>query len=284
MIKEYIHQPYPLFESKWKPILLISVFVALFMFIFQPFGLSNYSGESRSYFELGYGLITFCILIIDQFIIPLFLKPWFVSDEWTVLKQFCWQIWILFSIGLGNFLYTSMFLTFSNGFNAFLVFQFYTFVVGVIPILIITILHQNALLSSNLKLANELNYDLRASDELIGLDDKVCILGDNNKDKLEVSLSDFLYITSTGNYVQVYYLKNQQLKNVLLRNTLKNIEEQLLECHSIIKCHRAFLVNKEKILSVKGNSQGLRLVLKDTDEEVPVSRNYAKMLKDVIDS
>ena len=190
----------------------------------------------------------------------------------------------MFSIGLGNFLYSSMFLTFPNGFYAFLVFQFYTLVVGVIPILIITILHQNALLSSNLKLANEMNSDLSATEESNGMSDKVSIMAENNKDKLELSLSDFLYIASTGNYVQVYYLKNAQLKNVVLRNTLKNIEEQLIDCHSIIKCHRAFLVNKDKISSVKGNSQGLRLILKDTHEEVPVSRNNSKLLKDLIDS
>jgi len=279
MIKEYIRQPYPLFESRWRIILSISLFVSLFILIFQPFGISNYTGEFKPLFEAGYGIVTFIVLIIDLFLFPLFLDEWFDSQKWTVFKQMIWQVWILFSIGLGNFLYSSLFLRFTDGLNAFLTFQFYTLVVGIIPILIITILHQNSLLSKNLKLAGEMNADL-LSEELLSPDEKVRIMAENNKDKLEINLSDFSYLSSTGNYVQVYFLVNNELRNVLLRNTLKHIEEQVRQSPSIIKCHRAFLVNKDKIIRVKGNSQGLRLILKDTMEEIPVSRNYSKSLLD----
>ena len=279
MIKEYIRQPYPLFESRWRIILSISLFVSLFILIFQPFGISNYTGEFKPLFEAAYGIVTFIVLIIDLFLFPLFLDEWFDSQKWTVFKQMIWQVWILFSIGLGNFLYSSLFLRFTDGLNAFLTFQFYTLVVGIIPILIITILHQNSLLSKNLKLAGEMNADL-LSEELLSPDEKVRIMAENNKDKLEINLSDFSYLSSTGNYVQVYFLVNNELRNVLLRNTLKHIEEQVRQSPSIIKCHRAFLVNKDKIIRVKGNSQGLRLILKDTMEEIPVSRNYSKSLLD----
>ena len=282
MIKEYLQQPYPLFENRWRIILSISLFIALFILVFQPFGISNYTGEYKHLFESGYGVVTLIVLIIDLFVFPLFLEDWFLSQKWTVLKQMIWQLWILFSIGLGNFLYSSIFLQFSNGFQAFLIYQFYTLVVGVLPILIITILHQNALLSENLKLANEMNGDLTGFNVLQVPDEKVRISAENNKDKIEINQSDFIYIGSTGNYIQVFYLVKNELKSILLRNTLKQIEEQVKECTAIIKCHRAFLVNKDKILRVKGNSQGLRLVLKDTTDEIPVSRNYSKSLREII--
>lgn len=127
-----------------------------------------------------------------------------------------------------------------------------------------------------------MNADL-LSEGLLLPDEKVRIMAENSKDKLEINLSDFIYLSSTGNYVQVYYLVNNKLRNVLLRNTLKQIEEQVKKSQSIIKCHRAFLVNKDKIIRVKGNSQGLRLILKDTIEEIPVSRNYSKSLLDILD-
>jgi hypothetical protein len=284
MIKEYIRQPYPPFEDSWRIVISISFFIAFFMLVFQPFGISGYNGSLKAYYEMGYGVVTFLVLVIDLFIFPFILKPWFAPQEWTVLKQIIWQIWIVFSIGLGNCLYSSFFLHFSNGVNAFLAFQFYTLVVGLIPILIITILHQNKLLSENLKLANEMNNDLSIANDLPGLDERVSIMAENNKDKLDINLSDLIYIGSTGNYIQVYYLVNNEQKSILLRNTLKQIEEQVKACHSILKCHRAFLVNKDKILTVKGNSQGLRLVLKDSAEEIPVSRNYSKLLKDIASS
>ena len=282
MIKEYLQQPYPLFENRWRIILSISLFIALFILIFQPFGISNYTGEYKHLFESGYGVVTLIVLIIDLFVFPLFLEEWFISQKWTVLKQMIWQFWILFSIGLGNFLYSSIFLQFTNGFHAFLIYQFYTLVVGILPILILTILHQNSLLSENLKLANEMNGNLTGFNVLHVPDEKVRISAENNKDKIEINQSDFIYIGSTGNYIQVFYLVKNELKSVLLRNTLKQIEEQVKDCPAIIKCHRAFLVNKDKILRVKGNSQGLRLVLKDTSDEIPVSRNYSKSLREII--
>ena len=282
MIRNYLQQPYPLFENRWRIILSISLFIALFILIFQPFGISNYTGEYKHLFESGYGVVTLIVLIIDLFVFPLFLEEWFISQKWTVLKQMIWQFWILFSIGLGNFLYSSIFLQFTNGFHAFLISQFYTLVVGILPILILTILHQNSLLSENLKLANEMNGNLTGFNVLHVPDEKVRISAENNKDKIEINQSDFIYIGSTGNYIQVFYLVKNELKSVLLRNTLKQIEEQVKDCPAIIKCHRAFLVNKDKILRVKGNSQGLRLVLKDTSDEIPVSRNYSKSLREII--
>jgi len=282
MIRNYLQQPYPLFENRWRITISISLFIALFMLIFQPFGISNYTGEYKHLFESGYGVVTFIVLIIDLFVFPIFLDDWFKSQKWTVLKQMIWQIWILFSIGLGNFIYSAIFFRFISGFHAFLIYQFYTLVVGVIPILVITILHQNALLSDNLKIANELTGNLNSYTSLDVSDEIVKIAADNNKDKIEMNLSDFIYVGSTGNYVQVFYMVKNELKSVLLRNTLKQIEEQVKDCPSIIKCHRAFLVNRDRILQVKGNSQGLRLILKDTSDEIPVSRNYSKSLREIV--
>jgi len=282
MLKEYLQQPYPLFENRWRITISISLFIALFMLVFQPFGMLNYTGEHKLLFESGYGVVTLIVLIIDLFVFPLFLGEWFIPQKWTVLKQMIWQLWILFSIGFGNFIYSSIFLRFAHGFQAFLMFQFYTLVVGILPILILTILHQNALLSENLKLANEMNRDLTGLNGLHVPNEKVRISAENNKEKIEINQSDFIYIGSTGNYIQVFYLVKNELKSILLRNTLKQIEEQLKDCPSIIKCHRAFLVNKDKIIRVKGNSQGLRIVLKDTPEEIPVSRNYSRSLKEII--
>jgi len=51
-----------------------------------------------------------------------------------------------------------------------------------------------------------------------------------------------------------------------------------------MKCHRAFLVNIANIEQAKGNAQGLRLQLKHTDDEIPVSRNYINDLRDKMKS
>jgi DNA-binding LytR/AlgR family response regulator len=112
----------------------------------------------------------------------------------------------------------------------------------------------------------------------------ICLTSENEKDKIEFELSNFLYIESTGNYIQVYYLKDEKLKNTLLRSSLKRTEIQLADYDFIMKCHRAFLININKIIQVKGNSQGLKLIIKSVESEIPVSRNFSKSLKERMSS
>lgn len=282
MIKQYLHQPYPLYRNRWRIIISISFFISFFMYFFQPFGLSSFNNGLRTYFEIGYGVVTFLVLLVDLFLLPLIFKKWFDISKWTVLKQIVLQIWILFSIGIFNFFYSSLFLNFTRVFIAFLVFQFYTLLVGIIPIIVGTFATQNKLLAENLEIANKYNDDLTLKADSSSDAETLCLLAENSKDKFEIKSSDIIYITSTGNYIQAFYQKEGELKNILLRNTLKQTEEQLKEIHSMIKCHRAFLVNKNKIVRMKGNSQGLRLILEGTDEEIPVSRNLSKSLMDII--
>lgn len=282
MIKQYLLQPFPPHERSWKVIVAISLFVSFFMAFFEPFGLAALRYEYRLLSEIGYGLVCFFVLFFDYFVFPIVFKNEFTEKKWNVIKQIFRQLWILFSIGLANFFYSSLFLHFNNYLKALVYFQFYTLLVGIIPIILITIITQNKLLAENLKIANNYNNDFSSLKITQQSAEKVCLLGENSKDKLEVNSSDLIYITSTGNYIQAFYQKDNELKNILLRNTLKQTEDQLKENHSMIKCHRAFLVNKNKIVRVKGNSQGLRLILEGTEEEIPVSRTLAKSLMDII--
>jgi len=280
MIKQYLSQPYPQSGNKWKLNITISLFIGLFMLIFQPFGISGSNNLYKAAFCFGYGFVTFVILLINLHLIPFFFPSLFENKRWTVKKQIVWLVFIIFSIGLGNFVYTSVLFSFWN-LHYFLLFQVYTSIVGIIPIVVLTIIQQNALLAQNLKSAQEFNSSLNRKKEARS-DERVCLTADNERDRFEIELSHLLYIESTGNYIEIFYIKEEKLKSTLLRSTLKRTELQLEHYPSMQKCHRAFVVNIDKITQVKGNSQGLRLALNDTETEIPVSRNFSKDLKDRI--
>ncbi|MFZ4414974.1 MAG: LytTR family DNA-binding domain-containing protein [Bacteroidales bacterium] len=278
MIKKYLNQPYPFHVNKLKLIGSISLFIGFFMLIFQPFGLSKYAGPHKSLLCLGYGFVTMIVMIINIVLIQELLKKQFDYKRWTVIKQISWLAWIIFSIGIGNFVYTSI-ISSHWSWQAFVFFQFFTLAVGLIPIVVLTIINQNHLLAVNLKSAQEFNIALKTNTFNVGIE-LITLIADNEKDKFEIELSNLLYIESIGNYIEVNFVKDNQLKNLLLRSTLKRTESQLEDITSIIKCHRAFLVNSSKIDDVKGNSQGLKLKLIHTETEIPVSRNFSKSLKD----
>ena len=221
-------------------------------------------------------------MIVDMIVIQYLFRKQFDYKQWTVQKQLIWLCWIIFSVGLGNFIYTSVFSMHWN-WEEFFYFQLVTLAVGLIPILVLTIINQNRRLAENLKLAKEFNNNLKNKYKAAG-NDLVALVAENEKDSLQLELSSLLYIESTGNYIDINYLKDGVLKNTLLRSTLKRSEQQLEKFNSVLKCHRAFLVNVSCIAEVKGNSQGLRLALKHTETEIPVSRNFSKSLKEKLNS
>ena len=65
MIRKYLKQPYPSHFNKWRLIVSISLFIGLFILIFQPFGLSRVNGTYKFVFLLGYGLVTFFVLVVN---------------------------------------------------------------------------------------------------------------------------------------------------------------------------------------------------------------------------
>lgn len=93
--------------------------------------------------------------------------------------------------------------------------------------------------------------------------------------RFSVRVDDLLYLKSADNYVYIYYLNNKkEIVSQLLRNTLKNIEDQFTNAE-LIRCHRFYMVNSSQVRLLRKSKDGLLLEL-DTEElcEIPVSKTY----------
>jgi multisubunit Na+/H+ antiporter MnhG subunit len=66
------------------------------------------------------------------------------------------------------------------------------------------------------------------------------------------------------------------------RTTIRQIEETLQQELAFVRCHRAYIVNTGRIDRVTGNAQGYKLSLRDTSEEIPVSRIYLNAIKEIL--
>jgi len=90
---------------------------------------------------------------------------------------------------------------------------------------------------------------------------------------------DILCIEAQQNYVVIIYESEAGIKSEMIRNTLSNIAASLAGT-SIIRCHRSYLVNQNRIAQITGNAQGLKLQVSGlTDKIVPVSRKYIPVFK-----
>jgi hypothetical protein len=282
LIRKFLSQPYPSEGNKWKLILSISIFISLFMMIFQPFGLSELRHENKLFILGGYGLATFVTLIFNLIFLPLLARNAFRDEKWIVGKELLFLFWVLFTLGLGNLAYSSWTMGFKLTFNNVLFFQFYTLSVGIIPITVLTLVKFNYLNRQNLAEAQQLSTKLTRP----GSDTKrlktVNILSENEKEGVSVPVDEIIFIKSDGNYITVGYQEHGKAATFLLRNTLKYACDLLEDVPFIYQCHRSWLVNLDKISGVNGNSQGFRLIMEGYDEQIPVARNNSRQFRNMI--
>jgi hypothetical protein len=282
MIKNIFKKPYPILLNRWKLTIYVSIFISFFLSVFQPFGLQFVEINNKTIILIGYGMVTLLILLFDLFLIPLLLKKSFRNENWTVWKQIIWLTFIVFTISIGNYSYSIIFSIFQwIGLRGFLIFILFTLPVALIPIVVITFITQNIYLKKNLKLSAQINDDIKG------------IATHNNNSELirfksglqEYSffLSSILLLESEGNYVQIYYIENEQIITQLIRNTLKNISAEIHK-KELFKCHRAFMININHVEKVKGNSHGISVELKQIDKQIPVSRSNTKAFTKLFDS
>ena len=92
--------------------------------------------------------------------------------------------------------------------------------------------------------------------------------------QLSVNKDSLLYIESADNYINIWYMKGNQPKKLMLRNTLKRTAELLADTH-VMRCHRGFMVNMEqvKVLRREKDSFFLELGIEGI-KDIPVSKTY----------
>ncbi|WP_312340099.1 LytTR family DNA-binding domain-containing protein [Sphingobacterium sp.] len=90
--------------------------------------------------------------------------------------------------------------------------------------------------------------------------------------------NDFIFAKSMDNYCMIYYRKEDTVEKQMVRITLARLD-QLLNTGTVVRCHRSYLVNLEKIIKKEGNTQGLLLRFADTEDCALVSRSAVGTVK-----
>ena len=74
--------------------------------------------------------------------------------------------------------------------------------------------------------------------------------------------------------MNICYLNKGKVSKYLLRDTLKKIEENF-SGSEIIRCHRSYIVNFEKVKVIRKDKDGLRLEFDNPSvTDIPVSKTY----------
>lgn len=294
-LTELLHSPYPALCQRWKTVLIPSVIIFLIIYLLQPFGIAQIHHAHKFFILLGYGMVTGMALGVFVYALPSLFPNYYKEQRWTLGKQLLNILMNCVLIAVGNWIYTSWLYGLEPSWYLFLVCMLWVAILAPFPTTIFLMWNRNLLLARNLKEATEMNFylsrkivseDKKSSTEEKEDGSKVLIFSGGTKEVLEVNADNFLYAEAEGNYVKLacYSVKDGKVVQKLLRITMKQAEETIAGCAYIIRCHRAFLVNVRRVVKVEGNSQGYRLRLEGCEEEVPVSRAYAKEVKMLIEN
>lgn len=276
---KFLNKPYPFngdLKHNTKIIFFISVGVFVFLFLFQPLQIDALALRDKYFLVIGLGIITFLSLSLNLLILPSLFSKLLIGSSWSVKKEILWDIWILFTIGFGYFLYYKALGIMVFGFDMIIKMM----LIAIVPISVLIVFNRNRLLRSHLKLANELNIKLK---EHKSLPEKlVHFVSDYQKDNLSIKVSLILFVRSANNYIEVFWKEDLAVKSQMVRCSLTKAEEILKDDKFIFKCHRSYLANINHIDKIEGSQQGYRLFFEKVDFPVPVSKNYADKLKELI--
>ncbi|MDD2528242.1 MAG: LytTR family DNA-binding domain-containing protein [Lentimicrobiaceae bacterium] len=258
-----------------KPLLgavILFVFSLGFTLLYHPL-----NSHKSIYFEFELTMLfyTFTASLFAWLSIVLMKKIPFLSNkkDWTLLKELLAIYLVLQTIGIVIFLLAFLvegpaphsrwnLLTFFNSCK-------YSFLIYIFPFAFFMALNYRFTRLNFEASINEFKTDLEQ--ELV-----INISSSLKKESLSFYANDLLFATSDGNYVFFYLSRNNKVQKVPIRNSISNIEDQLKQIPFYFRCHRAFIVNLNKVQSKRGNALGYTLSLANCDEKIPVSRKNIK--------
>jgi len=111
------------------------------------------------------------------------------------------------------------------------------------------------------------NRPQKKVDMLIFKDDKGIVCFSIQTDAL-------YYIESDTNYITIFYSNQGKMEKYLMRSSLKMVLEENVN-DNLIRCHRSYIVNFEKVkLYKKDKEGGVIELLNDLLPAIPVSKSY----------
>lgn len=276
----FLSHPYPARDPRFSKAalqaLLSGVMIAFILVVLQPFGSYTWQHPYKEFILAGYGLVAVVVNLLDFFVSQKLFNPFFVERNWTLWKEILRNMAGFVVAGFFCVVYGNL-----AGFMPFTLTQVVymiavCFVVGALPATVLILLNYAYLTRKyGAPVVPSLQTQANATTDESLLE----LVAENGKDKAAIPASALLSIAASDNYCTVFYAESDKLQKVLLRSSLSRLESQI-NSSRIVRCHRSYLVNLDRVASVSGNAQGYKLHLDLAAEPVPVSRSYNAVVKE----
>lgn len=292
-----------------------SAFTILALAIFKPFGLETWQWQAWIHLLMLFVLGVICCMVTEAVLKYIVRKP--RSTERGVSYIIHRNLWFQFIntplVALTICLYRhyvlsdrveSNLLSWSNFLETLAIIAFLSFAIGLYwrfkyrSRFLAAELEETRLLNEQLQKMQQSEEKLQQSEKSekqdaalvedqhqehssLNLAGNITLTGNTNE-TVTLDITQLLYVEAVGNYVKVYYLRDGQVRNDMLRATSKQIEDELQHYAMIVRCHRAFLVNLVQVDQIISKAGSMQLLIKHSHESIPVSRSNMAQVKEAI--
>lgn len=242
-------------------ILLHALFTWIFFKITLPFGVNvtNISNPIIYTLLLGvYGILW----IIFFWPLDIWIKPWndrqdigtWILKLW-LFSTFFFMVWIL-----SCWPYC---ITWPEYFEKILA----TFIMFLFSYLTVGLIGKNRYLQAALGIEQEEEVELKAAGE---------------KTSIITSIHRLVYFQADDNYVDIHFIKDEQLRKVSMRTSLKSMARQLSDYDAFFQPHRSYLINLTHFKAFDKKSQQIVLKFNDQLIRIPLSAGKKQAFLELI--
>ena len=268
-----IQRPIPAYITDKKNIISLIFFTAIFALVFinvySPFGISSVTLSEWQ--PLVYSsLITLTgvlVVVISRFIM-------YYTSKKKEISYWNYSVWVLAEVFFMAMFYALFVKTIQKD-NTFFLDLIKTYMLNTALVLLLP--YTISWLYFSWKDKKE-QLELLSTGQSLPVNSKNMIAFYDEKGVLRISLKleNLLYLEASDNYVNIYYLNKEKVSKFMLRNSLKKLEEAL-KLPEIVRCHRSYMVNFEKIKIVRKDKDGFKLEFDSPVAlDIPVSKSYVE--------
>lgn len=260
----------------------ISAGIFLFILFFQPFPLPELSFNNHIIFVAGIGGIIFSSLIVAHSLKLLISGNENNDTESRQILPASMSSIIFF---LTSSLAIVFYLRFVGSVQINFLIVFRVVLICIAPPAILNIYHSRTSLKNQItSLISERKIVQQKVEKFEEdyLNKSVEFRSENINETFVLHIAEVAFIRSADNYVEIVYKEGAAFRKKLIRNTLKNVEQQIKQYSNFLRIHRICIVNVHFIENLKLINNTYWLALKDYDEKLPVSRQYLLKLKEAI--
>lgn len=273
-----------------RSVIAIVLFSILFMAIYGPYSSTSwltlvagkpaavglYGNFHMVMASVAFYLVAIAFLILSKVVL------YHIARKYTLTNGHL-GLWVVGEVLLVSFIYTvftELFILSSPELFLF-IWMRSVLVLSFIIIIPYIICVQQATNRHQQQLLDRLGMDV-INDKVGDTDPKLIHLVDSTgRLKMSINIDSLYYVESQDNYVKIYYDSDGKLCNYMLRSTTKAIEGRFGDW--LIRCHRGYLVNKNKIRIFRNDRDGMYIrLMHDNIRQIPVSKSYASNIQRII--